>query len=102
MTKLSYAGNEAARQLLDGKIDAAGAAGWLEKYELQDPDRAKKGVQFIQHYGSYVINYNYGEDLVRQYIEKQGGTPDHPEKRWGEFGKLLSSPRLPSGLRAGE
>ncbi len=102
MTKLSYAGNEAARQLIDGKIDAAGAAAWLEKYELQDPDRAKKRVQFIQHYGSYVINYNYGEDLVRQYIDNQGGTPDHPEKRWEEFGKLLSSPRLPSGLRAGE
>ncbi len=99
MTKLSYAGNEAARQLLDGKTDPAGAADWLEKYELQDPARAKKRVQFIQHYGSYVINYNYGEDLVRQYIEKQGGTPDHPEKRWEEFGKLLSSPRLPNGLR---
>ena len=99
MTKLSYAGNEAARQLIDGKTDPAGAAAWLEKYELQDPDRAKKRVQFIQHYGSYVINYNYGEDLVRQYIEKQGGTADQPEKRWAEFGKLLSSPRLPSGLR---
>ncbi len=99
MTKLSYAGNEAARQLLDGKTDPAGAAEWLEKYELQDPERAKKRVQFIQHYGSYVINYNYGEDLVRQYIEKRGGTPGDPEKRWEEFGKLLSSPRLPSGLR---
>ncbi len=99
MTKLSYAGNEAARQLIDGQTDPAGAAAWLEKYELQDPDRAKKRVQFIQHYGSYVINYNYGEDLVQQYIKKQGGTPDQPEKRWEEFGKLLSSPRLPSGLR---
>ncbi len=99
MTKLGYAGNEAARQLLDGKIDPDGAAAWLEKYELLDPARARKRVQFIQHYGSYVINYNYGEDLVRQYIEKQGGTADQPEKRWAEFGKLLSSPRLPSGLR---
>jgi hypothetical protein len=99
MTKLSYATNEAARQLIDGKIDAQAAADWLEKYELDEPDRAKKRVQFIQHYGSYVINYNYGEDLVKHYIEKQGGTPDHPEKRWEEFGRLLSSPRLPSGLR---
>jgi hypothetical protein len=99
MKKLSYAGNEAARQLIDGQIDPAAAAAWLEKYELQEPDRAKKRVQFIQHYGSYVINYNYGEDIVRQYLEKQGGTPDHPDKRWEEFGKLLSSPRLPSGLR---
>jgi hypothetical protein len=99
MIKLGYAGNEAARQLIDGQIDAQAAAAWMENYGLQDPDRAKKFVQFAQQYGSYVINYNYGEDLVRQYIEKQGGTPDHPEKRWEEFGKLLSSPRLPNGLR---
>jgi len=46
-----------------------------------------------------VINYNYGKDLVRKYIEAHGGTPDHPNRRWQEFEKLLSSPRLPSGLR---
>jgi len=97
--KLSYATNEAARQLIDGKIDAAAAADWLEKYELEEPERAKKRVEFIQHYGSYVINYNYGEDLVRQYIEKHGGTPEQPAKRWKLFGELLASPRLPSDLR---
>jgi hypothetical protein len=43
-----------------------------------------------------VINYNLGEDMVRRYIEKRSGTD--PEKRWSEFGKLLASPRLPSGL----
>jgi hypothetical protein len=99
LKKLSYAGNEAARQLVDGKMDASAAAAWLEKYELQNPERAKKRVEFIQHYRSYVINYNYGEDLVRRYIDEQGGTADHPKKRWEEFGKLLSSPRLPSGLQ---
>jgi hypothetical protein len=46
-----------------------------------------------------VINYNLGQDLVRQYIEKRGGTADRPEERWREFAKLISSPRLPSGLR---
>jgi hypothetical protein len=99
ITKLGYATNEAARQLIDGKIDEQAAAVWLEKYELDEPDRAKKRVQFIQHYGSYVINYNYGEDLVKHYIERQGGAPGQPEKRWEEFGRLLASPRLPSGLR---
>jgi hypothetical protein len=99
ITKLGYATNEAARQLIDGKIDEQAAADWLEKYELDEPDRAKKRVQFIQHYGSYVINYNYGEDLVKHYIERQGGAPGQPEKRWEEFGRLLASPRLPSGLR---
>jgi len=33
---------------------------------------------------------------VRHYIEKRSGTD--PEQRWSEFGKLLASPQLPSGL----
>jgi hypothetical protein len=62
-----------------------------------EPARAQQRVKFIQRYRSYVINYNLGEDMVRRYIEKQSGTD--PEKRWSEFAKLLSSPRLPSGLQ---
>ncbi|MGH8164606.1 MAG: hypothetical protein ACREP1_09760, partial [Rhodanobacteraceae bacterium] len=44
--KLGYATNEAARQLIDGKIDAAAAAVWLEKYAMQEPAIAQKRVQF--------------------------------------------------------
>ncbi len=99
LQKLSYAGNEVARQLVDGKLSPTAAVAKLERYSLMDPERAAKRVQFILHYRSYVINYNYGEDLVKSYIEKQGGNDQHPEKRWEEFGKLLSSPRLPSGLQ---
>jgi hypothetical protein len=46
-----------------------------------------------------LTNYNYGQDLVRQYIEARDGTPDHPEQRWREFARLISSPRRPSDLR---
>jgi len=46
-----------------------------------------------------VINYNYGLDLVRNYVESRGGTADKPERRWQEFEALISSPRLPSSLR---
>ncbi len=97
--QLSYAGNEAARQYLDGKIDAAAAAGWLERYALYAPDRAKQRVRFIDQYRSYVINYNLGKDLVRRYIESRGGTARDSARRWDEFEKLISSPRLPSGLQ---
>jgi hypothetical protein len=45
-----------------------------------------------------VINYNLGKDLVRRYVESQGGTADNPGKRWEVFERLLSSPRLPSDL----
>ena len=62
-------------------------------------DRAAQRVRFFDQYRSYVINYNYGKDLMRKFIEARGGTPDRRDRRWQEFEKLLSSPRLPSGLR---
>jgi len=96
--QLSYAGNEAARQYLNGAIDAAAAARWLEKYALTSRERAEQRVRFFDQYRSYVINYNYGKDLVRTFIESRGGTAANPAKRWAEFETLLSSPRLPSGL----
>ncbi len=97
MKDLNYAANEAARRLINGEIDENAAAQWLQKYAVMEPARAQQRVKFIQRYRSYVINYNLGEDMVRRYIEKRSGTD--PEKRWSEFAKLLSSPRLPSGLQ---
>jgi hypothetical protein len=99
MTKeLSYAGNEAARRYINREIDAAAAASWLEKYALMEPKRAQQRVRFIDQYRSYVINYNLGEDMVRQHVEKRGGTAENPDKRWRIFQELLSAPRLPSAL----
>src|SRR5215831_14077385 len=97
MKQLDYAANEAARRLVNGEIDENAAVEWLQKYAVMEPARAQQRVKFIKRYRSYVINYNLGEDMVRRYIEKRSGTD--PEKRWSEFGKLLSSPRLPSGLQ---
>lgn len=95
---MSYAGNEAARRYLNGQITASQAADWLEEYGLSSRPRAEQRVRFFDQYRSYVINYNLGKDLVRRWVEAQGGTADHPEKRWEAFARLLSSPRLPSDL----
>ncbi|HEX7149909.1 MAG TPA: hypothetical protein VF618_00365 [Thermoanaerobaculia bacterium] len=95
--KTSYAGNEAARRYLNGQINAEQAAEWLTKYALMSPERAKQRVKFIEQYRSYVINYNLGKDLVREYVEKESG--GDAKKRWKVFTRLLSSPRLPSGLK---
>jgi hypothetical protein len=97
---LSYAGNEAARGYLDGRLTAEQAGDWLVTYTLSSRPRAEQRVRFFDTYRSYVINYNYGKDLVRQFVESRGGTPDHPDVRWQIFRELLSSPRLPSGLGA--
>jgi len=96
--RLSYAGNEAARRYLDGAIDARGAAAWLERYGLYAPPRAQQRVRFIDQYRSYVINYNLGKDMIAEYIAARSG--GDPGRRWTAFEELLSSPRLPSDLRA--
>ncbi len=94
--RLSYAGNEAARRYIDGEIDAAAAAAWLERYGLYATARARQRVRFVDQYRSYVINYNLGKDMVAHYIDAHAGGDD--TKRWTAFTGLLSSPRLPSGL----
>jgi len=99
VSELSYAGNEAARRYLDGKITAEEAAQWLTRYALMSSQRARQRVRFFDQYRSYVINYNLGKDLVRRHVESLGGTPDRPQRRWEVFRELLASPRLPSSLR---
>jgi len=37
--------------------------------------------------------------MVRNYIEKRGGTEQQPEHRWRAFEELLASPRMPGDIR---
>jgi hypothetical protein len=102
---LSYAGNEAARDYLNGDIDREQAVQWLVDYTLASPERARQRVDFFDTYRSYVINYNLGKDLVRNYIEReaepaaaQASGPATQDRRWKRFEGMLSSPILPSNL----
>jgi hypothetical protein len=97
--RLAYAGNEAARRYLNGEIDRAAAAAWLERFALMPKERAEQRVRFFDQYRSYVINYNLGKDLVRRFVEARAGATATEARRWEEFEKLLSSPRLPSTLQ---
>ncbi|MGA7159652.1 MAG: hypothetical protein WBZ48_01535, partial [Bacteroidota bacterium] len=97
--KLDYAGNESARNYLDGKWSREDAVEWLVTYALFSPERALQRVGFIERYRSYVINYNLGQDMVRTYIEKRGGNTGNAPLRWKLFEELLSQPHTPSDLR---
>ena len=97
--KLDYAGNESARNYLDGKWSREDAVEWLVTYGLFSPERATQRVGFIERYRSYVINYNLGQDMVRTYIENRGGNPGNTVLRWKLFEELLSQPHTPSDLR---
>ena len=93
---LSYARNEAARGYLNKRMSKQRAVGWLIRYGLRSPERAGKDIAFIQAYGAYVINYNLGQDMVKDWIEKQGADQ---EARWEAFDELLRAPMVPSDLQ---
>jgi hypothetical protein len=97
--QLAYAGNEAARKYLNGEIDRRRATAWLTEYAMMSPSSAEQRTRFFDTYRSYVINYNLGKDLVKQFVESRVGTAASATSRWEEFARLLASPRLPSGLR---
>ena len=98
LDKLNFAGNEAARNFLNNKWTKKQTLLWLEKYNLMSHEQAVHRLSFIEHYRSYVINYNVGQDIVKHYINSKGGTAKNPDKRWNLFKFLLSTPQTPSGL----
>jgi hypothetical protein len=84
-----------AKMYLDGEITRPQALALTQKYLLLSPARAEQSVKFTDHYRSYVINYGWGKDLVRAYIER--GNPDTTE-RWRRMEKILSEPTVPADL----
>jgi hypothetical protein len=96
MGELGYASNDAARRYLDGHATREETVDWLVRYTLSTPERASQRVRFFEAHRSYVVTYNVGLDLVRQYIDGKGATT---ADRWSLFTELLSSPQTPSGLR---
>ena len=93
--RLSGARLTIAKMYLDGEISRAQALELTQKYLLLSPARAEQSVAFTDHYRSYVINYGWGKDLVRGYIER--GNPDQAE-RWRRVEKILSEPTQPADL----
>lgn len=84
-----------AKMYLDGEIDRSKAVQLTQKYLLLSPARAEQSVGFTDHYRSYVINYGWGKDLVRSYIER--GNPNMAT-RWSRMEKILSEPTQPADL----
>ena len=85
-----------AKLYLDGEIGRPKALALTEKYLLVSPARAEQSVGFTDHYRSYVINYGWGKELVKGYVER--GTPNATE-RWRRMEKILSEPVLPADLQ---
>lgn len=89
-TELGYARIEVARDYMDGLITRAQAVDRLQRFQLISAEEAEQSLDFIETYGTYVINYSLGQDLVRDYIQREAG--DVPARRWELFERLLSEP----------
>ncbi|MBU8920773.1 MAG: DUF885 domain-containing protein [Bacteroidales bacterium] len=96
--KLSRARIQSARMYLDQKWTREETIDYLSKYSLLSRARAGKVIDFFDEFRSYIINYYVGYDVVKEYIEGIEGTMEDPALQWKEFEKLLSTPRVPSGL----
>jgi hypothetical protein len=84
-----------AKMYLDGEITRPRAVELVQRYQLLSPARAEQSVGFTDHYRSYVINYGWGKDLVRRYVEH--GNPD-AATRWQRMHRLLSAPVQPDEM----
>lgn len=93
---LASSGNTVAALYLSGKMTKEQAVQALMKYSLYSRGAAEKRVSFIETYRSYVINYNIGQDMVREHVLRAGKTDD---ARWKAMERLLSEPTTPADLR---
>ena len=96
VSQISYVRNAAAEAYLDGKMSKEETIDWLVKYALRDKKGAGQSIQFIENYRSYVINYNVGLDMVRDYMETNAG--QSKAEKWKTFAHLISTPQVPSNL----
>jgi hypothetical protein len=79
-------------------MDTTAALHWFKDYCLMNDETARKRIRFVNVNRSYIINYNYGMELIGDYVKAKGGGADNPAKTWDIFGELLSSPALPADL----
>jgi hypothetical protein len=94
---LSYAGNYVAKHYLDGKIDKKKAITLLMQYNLTSREKSEQRIAFIEANRAYVINYNLGQELVKNYVETKAEQSD--AKRWQVFSQLLAFPKTASMMQ---
>jgi len=96
--KLSYAVNMIAQQYLDETISEEKAIELLMKYNLSNKEKSIQRLAFIKAHRSYIINYNLGEDIVKEYINKHCKNGSNKEK-WAVFYDLLKNPKTASMMK---
>ncbi len=91
---LNYSISISAKNYLDGKWDDKKTIEWIKKYNLRTEDSARKLLEFIKTYRSYIINYSAGYDIIKTILESEKSET----KRWQIFNQIISKPFVPSTL----
>lgn len=99
LQRLSYSDNMIAQRYLDGEANDQQAIELLMKYALNSEQRAIQRLKFIKQNRAYVITYNYGQDLVKQYLQNITNDKSGNEL-WRVFETLLSQPKTASMMLA--
>jgi hypothetical protein len=102
LAKLNYVDNDVAMQYLAGDLTREQAIEWLVNVRLYPAEKAAQRLQFYDAMRGYVITYNLGEDMAREYIRRHSTETDPVRakaQRWAAFRELMASPRPPSALR---
>lgn len=97
--KLEYLTNETYRGLINNMMSKDENIEWRINYLLQSKELATDIVHSLNpSYGfSYSMSYNYGEDLVRNYLQTNSN-PEDENSRWNTFSHLICAEIIPSDL----
>ena len=89
------AGRTIQAMYLDGDITRERAIELMQHYRLSSRASAEQSLRFADTYRSYIINYSSGQELVRDYAERDRETQ---EERWEAYRRILTEPTLPRDL----
>jgi hypothetical protein len=98
LDELNFARNEVARKYLYEGLPRDKAVQWLMEFGLETRGTASQRLDFIDAQRAYVITYNYGKQLVRDYV--LGKARRESREAWQAFHEILTTPLAPADLVA--
>lgn len=96
VSELNFARNAVANAYLYEDLERETAIEWLMEYGLETRGTASQRLDFIDLQRAYVLTYNYGKQLVSDYIGDI--LIEDPATAWEDFVEILLAPLGPQDL----
>ncbi len=98
MNKVDFASIEAAKNYLDRVWSKNETIDFLIKYTFTSKEKAIRYLSFYDQYGSYVVNYSLGQEIIEEYLLKITKNSQENSKLWKAYEDLLNRPKMPKEL----